>query len=145
MENGQFTHSYPISTGLNGLGTENGSNCTPPGLHKISSILGKDAPVGGVIKGHRFTGIIGPIHKDGTCADDDYVLTRAMRLQGMEPGKNQGGNVDTHKRHIYIHGTAEEGRIGTPVSHGCIRMLNEDIVELESLISRGILVVILNI
>jgi len=30
-----------------------------------------------------------------------------MWLEGLEPGYNQGGNVDTHERTIYIHGTGD--------------------------------------
>ena len=65
-----------------------------------------------------------------TDTEDDYVTTRIMHLEGMEEGINRGGNVDSYERHIYIHGTHEEGRIGIPSSHGCIRMHNNDVIEL---------------
>jgi lipoprotein-anchoring transpeptidase ErfK/SrfK len=55
----------------------------------------------------------------------------------MEEGRNKGGLVDTKHRYIYIHGTHEENRIGQPVSHGCIRMLNDDVIELFELVDVG--------
>ncbi|MCK5091314.1 MAG: L,D-transpeptidase, partial [Gammaproteobacteria bacterium] len=44
------------------------------------------------------------------------------------------------QRYIYIHGTAEEGRIGRPASQGCIRMRNADVIELFDLLDVGTLV-----
>ena len=66
-----------------------------------------------------------------------------MWLTGLEEGFNRGGKVDSFKRYIYIHGTSEEGRLGTPSSHGCIRMKNKDIIELYDKIKLGTLVLIL--
>ena len=65
------------------------------------------------------------------------ITSRIMWLEGMEPGKNQGGYVDTYNRYIYIHGTSDEEHIGTPASIGCIRMLNQDVVELYRLVDAG--------
>jgi lipoprotein-anchoring transpeptidase ErfK/SrfK len=55
---------------------------------------------------------------------------------------NLGAGVDTYKRYIYIHGTHEEGLIGQPVSHGCVRMRNQDVVELFDQLSEKALVLI---
>jgi len=60
----------------------------------------------------------------------DWILTRILWLEGMETGKNRRGRVDTKSRFIYIHGTHEEDMLGTPASHGCIRMCNTDILKL---------------
>lgn len=43
-----------------------------------------------------------------------------------------------------IHGTRESGSIGSAASHGCIRMFNDDVAELYSLVSIGTEVVIVN-
>ena len=43
-----------------------------------------------------------------------------------------------------IHGTRESGSIGTAASHGCIRMFNDDVAELYSLVDKGTEVVIVN-
>jgi Uncharacterized protein conserved in bacteria len=48
----------------------------------------------------------------------------------MQTGYNRRGAVDTKSRYIYIHGTHAEDCIGSPASHGCIRMRNDDILEL---------------
>ena len=34
----------------------------------------------------------------------------------------------------YIHGTPDETSLGSPASHGCVRMLNKDVIELATLI-----------
>ncbi len=77
-------------------------------------------------------GIYDPAHhtpsRGGT--DHDWILSRILWLEGMETGKNRRGHVDTKSRFIYIHGTHDENRIGTPASHGCIRMRNADVLEL---------------
>ena len=38
-------------------------------------------------------------------------------------------NANTRERYIYIHGTNQEELLGTPASHGCVRMSNADIKE----------------
>jgi lipoprotein-anchoring transpeptidase ErfK/SrfK len=53
-----------------------------------------------------------------------------MWLDGLEPGLNKDGVNDSFSRYIYIHGTSDERRIGEPVSLGCIRMTNKDVIEL---------------
>ncbi len=62
--------------------------------------------------------------------NQDWILTRILWMEGCETGKNRRGQVDTHNRYIYIHGTHDEENIGRPASHGCIRMLNYDVMEL---------------
>jgi lipoprotein-anchoring transpeptidase ErfK/SrfK len=62
--------------------------------------------------------------------DKDEITSRILWLDGLEEGINHGGVYDTFDRFIYIHGTSDEKRIGEPVSAGCIRMKNKDIIEL---------------
>ena len=71
------------------------------------------------------------------CIRDSHVTSRILWLEGTEEGFNKGGNVDSFYRYIYIHGTAEEGLIGEKASHGCIRMFNQDVIELFSLVEKG--------
>jgi L,D-transpeptidase YbiS len=72
----------------------------------------------------------------------DWILSRILWLSGLETGFNRGRNVDTMRRYIYIHGTPYEKDIGQPVSHGCIRMMNKDLLELYEMVSPGTIVII---
>ncbi|MGB1307087.1 MAG: L,D-transpeptidase family protein, partial [Flavobacteriales bacterium] len=81
---------------------------------------------------------------DTTSSKTDDITSRILWLSGMEKDINKGGNVDSYNRYIYIHGTSEEGKIGTPASHGCIRMLNTDVIELYAKIKIGTKVLILD-
>ena len=60
-----------------------------------------------------------------------------MPLDGEEPGANKGGDVDSYNRGIYIHGTNDEANIGKPVSHGCVRLTNDDVIRAYDLIGQG--------
>ena len=80
--------------------------------------------------GRKFTGEIAKIFSDKTISDTDDITTRILWLSGLEEGLNKGKNIDSFKRYIYIHGTSEEGRLGIPSSHGCIRMKNKDVIDL---------------
>jgi lipoprotein-anchoring transpeptidase ErfK/SrfK len=46
------------------------------------------------------------------------------------------------KPHYGIHGTNDRSSIGKMVSHGCIRMYNEDVIELSKLVDIGTQVII---
>ena len=129
--------SYSISTGKNGMGEQEGSECTPRGWHRIFSHIGADAPVNSVFIGRVWTGEI--YDEDFAKANPgrDWILTRIMQLEGLEPGRNQGGNVDSLKRYIYIHGTPDSTKLGEPGSRGCIRMRNRDIIELFNKVKIG--------
>jgi len=120
-----------------GPGEQQGSEKTPRGRHEVRAKIGAGAPVRAVFAGRRPTGEI--------CSDElfaaqpgrDWILTRILWLRGLEPGRNRRGDVDSMRRYIYIHGTPEEDAIGRPVSHGCIRMRNDDVVELFDLVEPG--------
>jgi len=133
---------YPISTARNGLGEQCGSYCTPRGRHRIAERIGAGQPLFAVFKARVPTGEIWSRDLEANEPDRDWILTRILWLDGLEEGRNKGGQQDTHDRYIYIHGTNEEHLIGQPVSHGCIRMKNADVAELFDLVEEGTEVVI---
>jgi len=122
--------SWPVSTSAVGIGSQSGSNRTPLGLHRIAETFGAGAPLGTIFRARANTGVVARIHTDATDVPEDHVLTRILWLDGLEPGHNRGGQVDSYLRTIYIHGTNEEGLIGQPASHGCVRMRNADVIAL---------------
>ena len=142
MQDGRLFKVYPVSTSVFGPGAQENSNQTPLGLHQIKQKFGEGEPLGMIFKARKPTGRIAEIIKEPIDIPADDVTTRIMWLEGMEPGINQGGKVDSYKRYIYIHGTPEEGLIGRPASHGCVRMYNEDVIELFSKLPEGTLVYI---
>ncbi len=135
----EILKSYPISTSKRGLGVVSGSMKTPFGAHKIVEKIGDGSPIGEIFKGLVDTKKISKIYTEKINVPE-FVTTRIMRLKGLEEGINKGKGVDSFSRSIYIHGTPEEGLIGTPASHGCIRMKNKDIIELFNKISKGTLI-----
>ncbi len=143
IEKDSIIKKYTVSTAKKGVGNELHSLKTPLGLHNVKRKIGDNVPLGGILEARIFNGNIAPIYEDKTKADGDYVTTRILWLDGEEVGINKGRNIDTYNRFIYIHGTPEEGYIGEPVSHGCIRMKNADVIELYDLIDEGTPVLIL--
>jgi len=113
--------SYPVSTALKGVGFAEGSFRTPVGRFRVCEKIGEGVPVGTVFRARVPCGLWRP----GENADADLVLTRILRLDGMDPE-----NANTLRRCIYIHGTNREELIGSPASHGCIRLRNADMLEL---------------
>ena len=136
-EEGNQLHQYPVSTSKYGTGSENGSEKTPLGLHRIKEKMGGAMPVNEVYIGRVPHGNLEECILSGVALPDDVIMSRIMWLEGMEPGRNQGGYVDTYQRFIYIHGTNHEDSIGSPASIGCIRMRNEDVVDLYRLVEVG--------
>jgi len=128
---------YSISTSSVGVGSESGSNRTPLGWHKIKHKYGNGLPAGSILRGRVATGEIAEIITQPMASTDDYVTSRIMWLTGMEEGVNKGPGIDSFERYIYIHGTHEEGLIGTPASHGCVRMTNKEVIELFSIVPIG--------
>lgn len=131
---------YPVSTSKYGVGSEKGSNKTPFGTHFIVAKIGEGAKFGTIFENRKSTGEIARIYTDTTDIEEELIITRILWLKGIVPGLNEGEKVDSYTRYIYIHGTPEEGLIGTPASNGCIRMKNQDIIELFELIPQGTLV-----
>jgi len=128
---------YPVSTALAGAGETEGSGCTPRGRHYIRACIGAGQPEGAVFVGRRPTGEIHTPELAARYPQRDWILTRILWLCGREPGINRGGRVDTQRRYIYIHGTPDTEPMGIPLSHGCIRMRNSDLLELFEQVSPG--------
>lgn len=126
-EGRKIVASFPVSTSSRGTGSEEGSYKTPIGKFVISDKIGAGAPHGTVFKSRVSTGKVGS-EKDPA----DLVQTRILWLDGT-----QAHNANTHDRYIYIHGTNHESAIGTPASHGCIRMKNADVARLYALVRKG--------
>jgi len=125
--------TYDVSLAAKGFGDIAGSEMTPLGLHAIKEMIGDGVPIDTIFSsGPTPTNNVATIYTDNTNVATDYVLTRVMWLDGLE-----SSNKNTHDRAIFIHGTAEEGLIGTPQSHGCIRMKNQDVIELFNLVKSG--------
>ncbi len=136
-EAGALLKSYPVSTAALGAGEKIGSFQTPRGLHEIRAKIGKGAPLNAIFMGRRETGEIYSPDLDGSLGKRDWILTRILWLRGLEKGKNRLGSCDTMRRYIYIHGTSNEADIGKAVSCGCIRMYNQDIIELFEWVQSG--------
>ena len=131
---GNKLRTYPVSTAARGPGEVRGSFCTPCGKHLIRARIGGGLPENTVFKARRPTGEVYSPDLAAEHPGRDWILTRILWLSGCEPGKNRLGDVDTMRRYIYIHGCPDSEQVGTPRSHGCIRMRNRDIVELFDLV-----------
>lgn len=129
-DQGEVLKRYTVSTAAKGVGEQMGSYQTPRGLHRIRAKIGAGLPLGAVLRGRRPTGEICTPALMAEQPDKDWILTRILWLCGEEPGVNRGGQVDTMRRYVYIHGTPDETVLGVPGSHGCIRMRNAELVEL---------------
>jgi len=137
LEDGCVVAQYSVSTSAYGPGELEGSEKTPRGRHEIAEKISGGEPKGAVFIGRKATGEICTPELVEAEPDRDWILSRILWLRGMEDGRNMGGSVDTESRYIYIHGTPEEDRIGQPASHGCIRMLNDDVIELSERVDIG--------
>lgn len=131
---------YPISSARNGAGEINGSGCTPRGHHRVRLKIGTGCPAGTVFRARRPTGEIYSPALAARFPERDWILTRILWLSGLEPGRNRGGARDTLRRFIYIHGCPPSAPMGIPASHGCIRMRDDDLIELFERTPQGALV-----
>ena len=132
---GQLVKVYDVSTSKFCLSTRNGSYGTPLGRHEIAKKIGGDQPQGMKFSSRRPTGEIVRANAPGR----DPIVSRILWLSGKETG-----NRNSYDRCIYIHGTPEEWRIGTPASYGCIRMRSCDVMNLYSTVGVGAKVEIVN-
>jgi hypothetical protein len=137
LSEGRELFSCPVSTARNGAGCLEGSGCTPWGWHRISQVFGRGAVLGARFDSREPTGEVwtgGPV-------EGDWITTRILWLEGLEPGVNKGPGRDTRDRYVYIHGTAREDELGRPGSHGCVRVSNADAARLaDELLDEGDLV-----
>ena len=129
---GESIRSYPVSTSRFGIGTEEGSMKTPLGNFRVAERIGDGAALGTIFKARVALGPDDPLPDT-----EDFVTTRILWLDGLDEE-----NANTRDRYIYIHGTKHENKIGTPDSHGCVRMRNADLVELFDLVDETTQVVI---
>lgn len=133
----ELLKTYKISSAANGLGCELGSCKTPLGRLRVAKKIGDGAPMGTVFRSRVATGEIWSNEPTNPLcsSNEDLVLTRILWLEGCE-----SQNLNTIERYVYLHGTNQEDLLGKPVSHGCIRLSNEDVIELYDLVSEGTLV-----
>jgi lipoprotein-anchoring transpeptidase ErfK/SrfK len=143
IEGEELIASYPVSTSKFGAGEQINSECTPRGNHIVRAMIGHGALPNTVFLGRRPTGEIYDPFLAKRHPLRDWILTRIIWLSGCEPGKNRMGDVDSMRRYIYIHGTPDSEPMGVPMSHGCIRMRNDDVIDLFDRIFIGIKVNIL--
>ena len=138
LEEGNAVAAWPVSTARAGTGGEDGSYRTPPGWHRVKQCIGADAPRGTVFASREPTGATWC----GELCDDDHILTRILTLDGLEDGVNRGPGYDSLERFIYLHGTNHEDLLGRPMSHGCVRLSNDDVCELFAHMREGDFVLI---
>ena len=125
---------YIVSTSAYGIGQVAGSNQTPLGLHRVAKKIGGGYPIGTVFRSRKEVGLTWQGLPDGS------IVHRILWLEGLEPGYNCGGNVDTFNRYIYIHGFGDETTLGRPYSHGCIHLSAQDLIPLYDRLPTGTMV-----
>ena len=126
-----------VSTAERGVGEQRGSGCTPRGLHRVRAKVGAGCTPGTAFVGRRPTGEVCSSALAEAQPERDWILTRILWLDGCEPGRNRGGEVDTLRRYIYIHGAPDSAPMGVALSHGCIRMRNADVCALFDAVDVG--------
>jgi len=135
LDRGNLMAIYPVSTSKFGLGDWRGSSFTPLGELEVSKKIGDNAPPGTVFKDRLRTGEIVLPNSPGR----DPIVTRILWLRGRE-----SQNANAFDRYIYIHGTPEEWKVGSPASYGCIRMRSNDIIQLYDTVGVGAAVTIVD-
>lgn len=124
---------FIVSTSKFGVGTDFDSYKTPTGEFEIGAKIGEGEEIGTIFRSRSAVGVF----DFSEPSSEDLILTRILWLNGLEEH-----NANTCERYIYIHGTNHENVLGQPTSCGCIRMFNEDIVELFDMLDVGSYVVI---
>lgn len=140
FEENALLEVFEISTSRKPPSCVENSEGTPTGLHMIDGKIGADAPINTVFRGRAAQGLV----SEQTAEEQkkNLITTRIMRLRGLEKGKNAGHGRDTFNRYVYIHGTNQEDKIGTPNSHGCLLLRNGDVARLFDIVSDGSLILI---
>ncbi len=133
----ELVKEYPVSTAKSGPGEIMDSECTPRGEHIIAEKIGDGCKPNTVFDAREFTGELYHPGLREQFPDRDWILTRILWLSGRESDRNQGGNVDSYNRYIYIHGAPEDVEMGKPGSRGCVRMRNDDVIELFNTVDTG--------
>lgn len=135
---GRVVEIYDSSSSRYGVGIREGSFRTPPGVHRIREKIGSGASPLRIFKDRKDTGT----DWDGKSGEENLVLARILRLEGLEEGINRGPGVGSFERFIYIHGTNREDLVGTPLSHGCLCLRSLDVMRLYETVREGTLVYI---
>ena len=135
---GKVSRIFTVSTAMNGLGCEIGSNKTPIGKLRIHKKIGGEFPEGAIFRARVHSGEVCIPGSSLWQSPEDLVTSRILSLEGCEEH-----NANTLGRYIYLHGTNQEHLLGNPVSHGCIRLSNRDIIELYELVEEGTEVLII--
>lgn len=139
IENNQLVERYQCSTAKAGAGNKADSGKTPLGWHRIDAKVGGEFEMGVVLKDREWTG---EVWESGQDTKDDLILSRILRLEGLEDDINRGGDVDTWNRYIYIHGTNQIDALGQPASAGCIRLDPQEVIGLYERVDEGCCVLI---
>ena len=143
LVNGKRMETWPVSTAQRGVGNEVGSDQTPLGIFEIAGKFGAGLPEFAILSSRGPTGgIAAPIFALDHPAASAVMTTRILKLEGLQPGQNEGGQVDTLARHIYIHGTANLGMLGQPASLGCVQLAPGAVIALFHRVPVGTLVLI---
>ena len=130
----EFRRRFVVSTSRFGTGQVMQSNRTPLGLHRVARKVGGGQPIGTVFKSRQPVGLTWQGQTEGG------IVHRILWLEGLEPGINRGGNVDTFERYVYIHGYGDETTLGRPQSRGCIHLSAADLMPLYERLPVGTLV-----
>jgi phosphoserine phosphatase SerB len=128
FSNNTLLRSFPASTAAKGVGFTPNSGRTPTGNFRIAAKIGDGLPQNTRFRARKPVGFWEP----GAAAVEDPILCRIMTLEGVDQQ-----NLNTLERYIYFHGTHREDLLGTPASHGCIRLANRDMLELFDLVPEG--------
>lgn len=125
---------FRASTSRFGIGQVRDTQRTPLGLHRIARKVGAGWPIGTVFRARQ------PIGYTWAGLPAATIAHRILWLEGLEPGFNRGGEVDTFSRYIYLHGLADEPTLGRPASHGCVHLAAADLMPLYDRLPEGTLV-----
>jgi lipoprotein-anchoring transpeptidase ErfK/SrfK len=129
-QGGRILMDVAVATAANGPGELQHSECTPRGWHVVRAKIGAGCAPDTVFVGRRPTGEIYTPALKAAEPGRDWMLTRILWLSGLERGRNRLGNVDSMRRYIYIHGCPDTDEMGVPSSHGCVKMRNDQVIEL---------------
>lgn len=125
---------FVASTSRVGVGQIQDSHRTPLGLHRIARKVGGGWPVGTVFERRQ------PAGYTWQGRPEALIAHRVLWLEGLEPGFNQGGDVDSFRRFIYVHGVGDETTLGRPASRGCVHLAAADLLPLYDRLPVGTLV-----
>jgi hypothetical protein len=135
----EWRKNFVVSTSRFGVGQRKDSNLTPLGLHRVAQKVGGGWPIGTVFQSRV------PVGSVWQGMPQAAIAHRILWLEGLEPGLNRGGEVDTFERYVYVHGVGDELTVGRPASRGCIHMTAADLLPLFDLLPAGTLVWITNV